>query len=169
MRKAIFLLTIILALPATLWAVDPIIGTWKLNFEKSRKKIPPQLVEIFKKSSPTPPKEEYQIYREIEGDLLELTHKITFVDESIRTSKWVCPKRGGKVKRLQPKPLTDDMLYTYTKLRSGEWILSYMKDDKQVHAMHKIVSEDGKTMKVTRFDTDPKGNTFQFVEVWYKQ
>ena len=31
MRKVIFLLIIILFLASSLWAADPIIGTWKLN------------------------------------------------------------------------------------------------------------------------------------------
>ena len=35
MRKVIFLLIITLSLPTTLWASDPIVGTWKLNAEKS--------------------------------------------------------------------------------------------------------------------------------------
>ena len=167
MRKIIFLLGIIFFIPNILWAADPIIGTWKLNFEKSDKKLPPQLVEIYKQYPR--PKEAYQTYKEIEGDLLELTHKMIFADGSTRSSKWVCPKRGGRVKRLLPEPLTDDMLYTYTKLGSGEWILSYMKDNKQIHAMHKIVSEDGKTLNVTRYDTDPEGNVFKFKEVFDRQ
>ena len=36
MRKVIFLLIVILFFPTTLWAADPIIGTWKLNVEKSK-------------------------------------------------------------------------------------------------------------------------------------
>jgi hypothetical protein len=35
MRKVIFLLITILSFPTILWAADPIIGTWKLNVEKS--------------------------------------------------------------------------------------------------------------------------------------
>ena len=42
MRKVIFLLIIILSLPNTLWAADPIIGTWRLNIEKSKLQTTPK-------------------------------------------------------------------------------------------------------------------------------
>ena len=43
MRKALLLLAV-LGLMSSLWAADPIIGTWKLNIAKS--KLPPDMSNI---------------------------------------------------------------------------------------------------------------------------
>ena len=146
--------------------IDPIVGDWKLKAVKSSKTLPPKLVEMFKDN---PPKEQFQTYKEIEEGLLELTTNMILMDGSSRSSKWVCPKRGGNVKRLLPETLPENRSYVYTKLNPGEWVLTAMEDNVQFHVMHKVVSKDGKTINVTRFDTDLQGNVISFKEVWEKQ
>jgi len=54
MRKAILFLTVF-ASSGSLWAADPIIGTWKLSIEKSQH-LPSQLASI---------KEQTEVYREL--------------------------------------------------------------------------------------------------------
>lgn len=166
MRKFLFLFIITIFLPGTSLASDPIVGTWKLNLEKSDKELSPRLEEEFKHN---PLKEQFQIYRESEGGLLELTVSNTFMDGSTMSSKWEYSGIGGKVNRILPEPLPENLSYVYTKLHPGEWILTVMRDGIQFHVMHKIVSKDGNTMGVTRFDTDPQGNIFKFREVLDRQ
>ena len=65
MKRAVLFL-VVFAMVGSLWAADPIIGTWKLNVEES--KFSPILKDI-----QPPPKERTEVYREIEGDLIEFS------------------------------------------------------------------------------------------------
>ena len=67
MRKAMLLLAI-LGLTGSLWAADPIIGTWKLNISKS--KFSPIVLAM--KNQPSP-KEETEVYREVDTDWIEFS------------------------------------------------------------------------------------------------
>jgi hypothetical protein len=71
MRKAIVLMSI-LGLTGSLWAADPIIGTWKLNVIKSK--------------AQAYVKERTEMYREIEGDQIE------FADSEIRPDGCLQPQ-----------------------------------------------------------------------------
>ena len=69
MRNILFLLILLFSFSNTLWASDPIIGTWKTNLEKSS--FPADQKKI---------KEDINTYREIEGGLIELTISTVFED-----------------------------------------------------------------------------------------
>ena len=86
MRKFILLLAVF-GLAGSLWAADPIIGTWKLNIEKS--KFPP---------NDTPPKEQTETYRELNGDQIELTWKNIDRDGSSSLTVMTYPIQGGAAK-----------------------------------------------------------------------
>jgi|WetSurMetagenome_2_1015567.scaffolds.fasta_scaffold552415_2 hypothetical protein len=76
-------------------AVDPAVGTWKLNIEKS--KIPP----------PTAPKELTVVIRE-PGDQMEVTETGTQTDGSPLSQKGTSLKQGGALrcsKALCPKEI----------------------------------------------------------------
>ena len=76
MRTIIFTL-FILSFPGTIWAVDPIVGVWKTDLEKSSFPADQQGI-----------KEDINTYREIEGDLIELSIKTINPDGSVYTALW---------------------------------------------------------------------------------
>ena len=77
----IILLFVVISLPGSLWAADPIIGTWVLNsaktsdYEKSLNLTPPD-PSTFQWSSRT------EVYKELESALIELTLTIINADGS---------------------------------------------------------------------------------------
>ena len=71
MRTIIFTL-FILSFPGTIWAADPIVGVWKTDLEKSSFPADQQGI-----------KEDINTYREIEGDLIELSIKTINPDGSL--------------------------------------------------------------------------------------
>jgi hypothetical protein len=113
MRKVIFLLITILSFPTILWAADPIIGTWKLNVEKST----------------VPHKEYTEIYKEVGQDQIELTRFGIYGFGTKFNEKLTWPRQGGVV------------------VLEGKWWI-----------LHKVISEDGKTMYMTNNRYDPQGN-----------
>ena len=136
MRKIVFTL-IIISFSGHLWAADPIIGTWKTNLEKSSFPADQQGI-----------KEDINTYREIEGDMIELSIKTINPDGSIYTALWTWPKQGGIARVLSRAP-DEGVVYVQTLIEPGHWCVNIMKDGKQIARYHKIVSEDGKTMRQT--------------------
>ena len=157
MRKIIFFLIIFFSLTNTVWAADPIIGTWKLNIEKSI--LPGDQKSI---------KEDINIYREIEGNLMELTISTIFEDGSTDSSKWTWPKEGGIAKCLS-KTLTEGLLYVEGYVEQGHWFAIITMNGSQVGLYHKIISEDGKTMTQTFKGVDEKGKHQNITKVLEKQ
>ena len=157
MRKIMFLLVILLALPDTLWAADPIIGTWKTNLEKSaasdgEKKI----------------KEEICIYREIEGGLVELDASTVYEDGTAESSKWAWPKEG-EVAKCVTKTLPEEMLYVEVLVGPGHWFASITMDKKQIGLYHKEVSKDKKTMNQVYTGLDDNGKPITIKKVLERQ
>jgi hypothetical protein len=136
MRKIFFIL-IILSFPGSLWASDPIIGKWKTNLEKSSFPADQQRI-----------KEDTNTYREIGGDLIELSIKTINPDGSLYTALWTWPKQGGYAKVLS-RTLEEGIVYVQTLIEPGHWCVNIMKDGMQIARYHKVVSKDGKTMKQT--------------------
>jgi hypothetical protein len=155
MRKIIFIL-FIFTFPGTLWAADPIIGTWKTNLEKSTFPADQQGI-----------KEDINTYREIEGDLIELSIKTINPDGSLYTALWTWPKQGGFAKVLS-RTLDEGVIYVQTLIEPGHWCVNIMKDGKQIARYHKIVSKDGKTMRQTLIG-DKDGNPISIMKVLERQ
>lgn len=157
MRKIIFLLVILLTLPDTLRAADPIIGTWKTNIEKitapdGEKKI----------------KEEITTYREIEGGLIELAASTVYEDGTAESNKLVWPKEGGVVKFLSTA-LPEEMLYIEVLVEPGHWFASITRDKKQIGLYHKVVSRDKKTMMQVYTGLDNNGKPLTIKKVLERQ
>lgn len=136
MRK-IMVLFLVLSYPAILWAADPIVGEWKTNLGKSS--FPPDQQGI---------QEDTNTYREIDGDLIELSIKTINPDGSLYTALWTWPKQGGYAKVLS-RTLDEGVVYVQTLIEPGQWCVNIMKDGLQIARYHKVVSQDGKTMKQT--------------------
>ena len=131
MRKLILLLAVF-ELAGSLYGADnPFIGTWKLNLAKS-------------KFSGVAPKEWTDVYREVEGDKLEVTAKIIMADGSSLNEKLVYPQQGGAATFLQGGG--QGIYEVETLIAPSEWLGTRMKDGKQIGCMRIFVSKDRKTM-----------------------
>ena len=143
MRKA-FLLPAVLALTSSLWAADPIIGTWKLNstktaeYEKSLNLVPAD-PSTFRWSSRT------EIYKELESGVIELTLILTLSDGSTEVSIMTWPTNGG----IAEDESSEGILIVETLVAPGEWYVTRIQAGRQIQLMHKIISEDGEIMRQT--------------------
>ncbi len=151
MRKVIFLLIIILSVPGVLWAADPIIGTWKLKSTN---------IENLK--------EAVNIYREIEGDMIELTDKNILKDGTTQESKWIWPKEGGVAKCIS-REMPEIMEYVEILVEPGHWYVSIMVNGRKVAMYHKKVSKDGKTLTQTLVGTNAEGESGDEMRVYERQ
>jgi hypothetical protein len=145
MREIFLLLT----LAFTSWAVDPIVGTWKLDLGRS--KFP---------TSDATPKEQTEVYRDVGGSI-EFTLTRTGANGSIEVEKLSWPTEGGAVKVQQlPPGLPVSYSLIETLIAPGEWYVTTLIFGKQIASMHKVISSDGKTMRQTvkvRSQTLPDG------------
>ena len=141
----IILFLSVLSLPSVIWAADPIIGTWKTNLEISS--FPPEQQGIM---------EDINTYREIEGDLIELSIKTINPDGSLYTAKWTWPKQGGFAKCLS-RTLDEGVIYVQTLIEPGHWCVNIMKNGIQAARYHKVVSKDGQTMRQSLTGMDREG------------
>jgi len=164
MRKAILFLTVF-ALAGSLWAADPIIGTWKLNIEKTRE------LNSGKSQNPesaaNPIKEQIEVYRDLDSERIELTLTRTRTDGTSSVSKLVWPAQGGAVTFLQGDPAGRSLIETL--IAPGEWHVTYMRDGKQYMTVQKAVSKDGKTLRQTIKYLDRDGKLLESTTIYDKQ
>jgi hypothetical protein len=164
MRKAMFFLAVF-ALAAPLWAADPIIGTWKLNVEKTR--------ELNSGKSQNPEsaadtiKEQTEVYRNLDSERIEITLTRTRTDGTSSVSKLVWPAQGGAVTFLQGDPRGRSLVETL--IAPGEWYVTYMREGKQYMTLHKAVSKDGKTLRQTFKYLDRDGKLLEGTTIYDKQ
>ena len=154
MRKTMLFLPMF-TLTCSLWAADPIIGTWKLNIVKST--FSPVALALQGQKSP---KETTEVYRE-EGDLIEMS------DGLPNSDKWTWSRQGGVANR--KPPVGQGLLYIETLIEPGHWIATILMNGKQVAIYHKVIDKDGKTMRQTFKGVDPDGKPFEQIQVYDKQ
>lgn len=152
MRK-LMLVIAIFGLVGSLFAVDPSVGTWKLNLAKS--KYP---------SSVTPPKEQMLVKKELGPDQFEMV--LTGVDATGNpiSVKLTHSQKGGIVSGMQ-----DGAMVILTVLAPGNVVTTFIESGKQVRVHHNTVSKNGKTMTQTSKYVDEKGQQTEVVEVWNRQ
>lgn len=121
-------------LSGSLWAADPIIGTWKLNIEKS--KLP---LSISTQES------RMEVYRELDSGDIELTLTTTSSDGTSEVRKLIWPAQGGIAREED----SEGRLVIETLIAPGDWCATQMQDGKQTTVIHKVVSKDRKTMQQT--------------------
>src|SRR5512136_1897841 len=119
MRK-VMLLLVLVSWSGTLWAADPLIGTWKLNMAKS-KMFPDEQM----------PRERINVYREIEGDQIEATNTIVMTDGSIVKYRTSFPKQGGTNKVLE-STFPEGLSFVTTQIEAGNWCVTVLLNGKQV-------------------------------------
>ena len=160
MKKAMVVLAV-LSFAGSLWAADPIIGTWKLNWEKS--KISPNGPAIQKEQIP---KEMTETYRELSNGRIELTVKDTAIDGSSEMSVFTYPIQGGIV---EVQNGDTSRSYVQTRIAQDEWYVTILEDGKQIRTRHKKISKDGKIMRQTYRGMYYEGKPFELLQVFDKQ
>jgi hypothetical protein len=156
MRKAMLLLAVF-GLAGSLWAADPMLGTWKLNIAKSK----------FAPTEPAP-KEVTAIWRELGADQYECVMTGVRIDGSAISVKATIPAKGGVINVQQPVPIKGQSGIV-TIVGPGDWYITFMQDGKQVEVVHSVVSKDGKTARNTAKGVDAKGKPYEALDVYDKQ
>ena len=152
----IMLFLSVLSLPSILFAVDPIIGTWKMNPAKS--KFPsPQLAQ----------KEQTEVYREIGNGRIELTYRNINNDGALTLEVFIFPAQGGTAEVV--KGANAGRSYIETKINSNEWYATCLENGKQLWVLHKAVSKDGNTLVKTSREIDEQGNSLEYHLVLERQ
>jgi hypothetical protein len=142
--------------------LDPRIGTWKLNVAKS--KFSPVFSAIMQQA---PPKEETMVYRELGTDEYEMTMTGVLTDGKPLAVKGIVPREGGTVKILQGD-LPPGFSVVATKIDPSNSYATFMLNGKQLFVGQSLVSEDGKTMRVTDTGTDAQGKAFEHLLIFDK-
>jgi len=142
--------------------LDPIIGTWKLNVSKSRtlRDLP---IDVGQNA-----KEATEVYQEVD-DQIELTLTGTSISGEPISGKVRWPRDGGIAVSVQEVTSYEGILIVETLIAPGDWYVTYLKDEKQVVAIHKIISEDGKTMSLISKQADTQGKPCEQTVVYDRQ
>jgi hypothetical protein len=161
MRKAMLLLAVF-GLVGTVWAADPIIGTWKLNVAKSE--FSPAYLAMLAAMKREAPKGGTEIYREVAGDQIELSFKDLAGESS--SIKYIWPRQGGNA---TVQGGTGEVSYVETLVEPGEWYVTFLRDGKQLGVIHKTISKDGKTMRQIHRTINAEGKPYEYITVHDKQ
>ena len=151
MRRAMLLLTVF-ALAGSLWAADPIIGTWKLNTAKS--KDPEKKLTKEEKTATA---------REVNVDQIEITETGIKTDGTKYSTRALFPKQGGAA--IGDKTGSSLLII----IGPGDWCFVVLQNGKQVGIAHAVVSKDGRSIIETVRDTDEKGIVTEMLLVMEKQ
>jgi hypothetical protein len=154
MRK-LMMLVAVFGLAGSLWAADPVVGTWKLNASKS--KIPPTADAM---------KEQTFVFREV-GDRIDLDVKGTQVNGTPVSTKGGRPLQGGLI-TVQPA-LAEGTIAVVTVIGPGDAYVTTLQNGKQFQLDHYVVSKDGKTLTVAVKGTDAKGKSFEGLYLFDRQ
>jgi len=141
---------------------DPIIGTWKLNRSKSRL-MPDLPIDVGQNA-----KEATEAYQEVD-DQIELTLSGTSISGEPISGKGRWPRDGGIVRSDQEFTSYEGIFIVETLIAPGDWYATYLKDGKQVVAIHKIISEDGRTMSLISKQADAQGKPYEQTVVYDRQ
>jgi len=159
MRKTILFLAC-LGISGSLWAADPIAGTWKINLEKSK----------FPERFPAP-KENTEIYREVGPDQIEMTYSSSNRDGTSNLAICTYPAQGGAMVCRQEGAVgeMEGISLFQMFVGPGEWYAIYIQNGKQVGTRHKVVSKDGKTMRQTMKAPEYMGKPLEAILIMEKQ
>jgi hypothetical protein len=147
-------------------AEDSIIGTWKVNLDKSAK-LNAEIISTLPAQYKTLPKEEIEEYKSIENRQIELTG-MPIGDNSSSKNVYRFPEQGGAVTYVQGRAPKAGVLEMEIRIAPGEWVMTQLQDGKQTYERHKVISKDGREMKQTVTVTG-QFLPFSFVLVYDRQ
>jgi hypothetical protein len=156
MRKSIVSLAMF-AFAGSLWAADPIIGTWKLNIAKS--KLDPIRANT---------KEETLAFRALGDHHYKLIYHDVRADGSTSSSKCTWPKQGG-VRRYQEGGLPEGILIVETFLAANEGLSTVLQNGKQITVNHWVFDDDNKTMRIIGKGVDANGKAYNALLLFERQ
>ena len=137
-------------------AMDPIVGTWRLQVAESTFSTAMQDV---------PPRELTEVLRQIDGGRIELAQHGTQEDGAPMTFRITYPAQGGVVTTVDAEG-TEGLTFVETLVSPGNWYATTLRGGTQVIVRHKVVSADGKTKRETVHGTDAHGQPFGQIEVY---
>src|SRR5690349_16100490 len=127
------LATLLVFVPAAMWAADPFVGTWKLNVSKSHY------------TKGTPPKEQTVTISE-SGDNQDTTVAVTTADGTSISYHFTAPIKGGAGTVIQGAGF-DGVHVKRISVNTRETHMT--QGGKPVRTAHLSVSKDGKTLHGT--------------------
>jgi hypothetical protein len=135
-----FILIAVMFCASTAFAADPVLGTWKLNVDKS--KFSPNGVLTAATRTYTEANGLYTLdIKMTRADGKEMSHQIRY--------------RDGKDEKRTDTPFVDA---THAKkIDANTWDFDLKKDSKVVGHVHRVVSADGKTLTVHSTGTQVSG------------
>jgi hypothetical protein len=159
MCKTVMLLAI-LGLAPSLWAADPIIGTWKLNTAKS--KFSPAIL-----GNRAPLKEAIMTIREL-GEQIEIIYIGTRTDGSPVFQQSTFPREGGVLNYKRGGP-GDGVAVVFTRVDVYSGFFTRLQNGRQIYVNVTFISRDGKTQQDNYRGTDAQGNPFEQIVVYDRQ
>jgi hypothetical protein len=159
MRK-ILILCAAAILVESLWAADPLIGTWKLNTTKS--KFSPEFLAMEQNAAPT---DSMMVIREVQAGQIEISETGKRTDGSTFSQVFSQPKAGGAVSGLSSQGVS----FIHTVINDKERVGTILQNGKQTQIIHWVVSPDGKTLNSTRRARDPQGKVVEHQSVYDRQ
>jgi len=157
MRKLLFVFAA-LGLAGSLWAADPIIGTWKLNVAKSN------YWALLQSNM----RELTSVYRELETGQIEVAATGTRTDGSTISFKGIFPRQGGIAKG-QTDSAPEGLSSIVTVIDPYTFYLTILENGKQILVYHSTISKDGKTKRDRYKGIDDNGKAYEGVEMSDKQ
>jgi hypothetical protein len=148
----------VFGLVSTMWAADPTLGTWKLNFAKS--KIPA--------SEAANLKETVLVFREMDGNVMEGIQTQTLKDGKTNTMKWTTPMNGG-IQTYQEGGPANGISSVAVKIDSSTIYNVYLLNGKQVGLAHVAFGKNFKTFTMTGKSADAQGKPFDYLAFFEKQ
>jgi hypothetical protein len=131
---------------------DPVVGTWQLNLQKSKFAPDP------------PPKSQTRTYAS-EGDRITMTAEGVDAKGNHTSQEWSA-KYDGKDYPITGSPLFDSIALK----RQGDTVIATTKKQgKPVATGTRVISDDGKEMRLTTKGTNEKGEPYTSVMVFDKR
>lgn len=161
MRRNVARLVISMAivlLAGSLFAAEPLAGTWKLNAAKSKFG-----------GNTKPPKEETLVLQEQGDNLVQIVKGIA-ADGSPISYRTTVSRTGGEVKALEGvPPAGTSRVVSKRKADSNILDSTTVRDGKVIQTLHAVIGEDGKSMRVNIKRTDAQGNSSEDAILYDRQ
>jgi hypothetical protein len=158
-RKLMLLGAVFILTGSLFYADAPMIGTWKINFAKSRIPAGSKAANF---------KDGITVFREIENDLIEGVSTETQKDGKIIVIKSTFPKSGGFQTYQQGGPAQGISILCVV-IDQYTMYLVHLANGKQVFLRRVTVSQDFKTITLEAKGNDAQGTPVDVLLLYEKQ